>query len=210
MWHLRAEAQRQVRGAAIPAAQVSDVVEWIVDDAVGRRSINLTPGLDPIAEPSSLRRSDGTSVYRHTGRDHYTSRRVLEAEQLIVDAAGQFDALAWSPDDVELSVLAAILDGVPLNRGQQDMVSALATSGARVQLALAPAGSGKTTAMQVLANVWTEGGCNAIGLAPSAAAAAALAESTGMPCETLARSCTTSAMTPTRRSRPASGPAPCS
>ncbi|MCP6093688.1 AAA family ATPase, partial [Klebsiella pneumoniae] len=56
-----------------------------------------------------------------------------------------------------------------------------------MQLALAPAGSGKTTAMQVLANVWTEGGYNVLGLAPSAAAAAALAEATGMPCETLAK-----------------------
>lgn len=187
VWHLRAEAQRQVRGAAVPADRVDDVVEWIVDDAIGRLSINLTPELDPIAEPPALRRSDGTSVYRHTGPDHYTSRRVLEAEQRIVVAAGQFDGLAWSADDVELSLLAAILDGVPLNRGQRDMVASLATSGARVQLALAPAGSGKTTAMQVLANVWTEGGRNAIGLAPSAAAAAALAEASGMPCETLAK-----------------------
>ena len=55
--------------------------EWIVDDAIGRLSINLTPDVDPIPEPAGLRRSDGTSVYRHTGRDHYTSRRVLEAEQ---------------------------------------------------------------------------------------------------------------------------------
>ena len=187
VWHVRAETQRQVRGADVPADRVAEVVEWIVDDAIGRLSINLTPELDPITEPSVLRRSDGTSVYRHTGRDHYTSRRVLEAEQRIVEAAGRPPGLAWSADDVELSVLAAILDGVPLNRGQQDMVTALATSGARVQLALAPAGSGKTTAMQVLANVWTEGGQNAVGLAPSAAAAAALAEATGMPCETLAK-----------------------
>ena len=168
VWHVRAETQRQVRGADVPADRVAEVVEWIVDDAIGRLSINLTPELDPITEPSVLRRSDGTSVYRHTGRDHYTSRRVLEAEQRIVEAAGRPPGLAWSADDVELSVLAAILDGVPLNRGQQDMVTALATSGARVQLALAPAGSGKTTAMQVLANVWTEGGQNAVGLAPSA------------------------------------------
>ena len=187
VWHLRAEAQRQVRGAAVPADRMAEVVEWIVDDAVGRLSINLTPERDPINEPTALRRSDGTSVYRHTGRDHYTSLRVLEAEQRIVEAAGRFDGLTWSADDVEQSVLAAILDGVPLNRGQQDMVTALATSGARVQLALAPAGSGKTTAMQVLASVWTEGGHNAVGLAPSAAAAAALAEATGMPCETLAK-----------------------
>jgi conjugative relaxase-like TrwC/TraI family protein len=185
--HLRAEAQRHVRTAAVPADRVAEIAEWIVDDAVGRLSINLTPELDPINEPSALRRSDGTSVYRHTGRDHYTSRRVLEAEQRIVEVAGRFDGLAWSADDLELSVLAAILDGVPLNHGQQDMVTTLATSGARVQLALAPAGSGKTTAMQVLANVWTEGGCNAVGLAPSAAAAGALADATGIPCETLAK-----------------------
>jgi hypothetical protein len=76
---------------------------------------------------------------------------------------------------------------VRLNKAQETLVHAMATSGARVQLALAPAGSGKTTAMQVLANVWAEGGCNVLGLAPSAAASAALAEATGMPCETLAK-----------------------
>ena len=187
VWHLRAEAQRQVRDVAVPAERVAEVVEWIVDDAIGRLSINLTPDVDPIPEPAGLRRSDGTSVYRHTGRDHYTSRRVLEAEQRIVALAGRHDGLAWSPDEVELSVLAAVLEGARLNRGQEVLVTAMATSGARVQLALAPAGSGKTTAMKVLANVWTEGGCNVLGLAPSAAAAAALAEATGMPCETLAK-----------------------
>jgi len=41
--------------------------------------------------------------------------------------------------------------------------------------------------MQVLADVWAEGGLGGIGLAPSAAAAAALAEATDMPCETLAK-----------------------
>ena len=56
----------------------------------------------------------------------------------------------------------------------------MATSTARVQLALAPAGSGKTTAMRVRANVWKDGGLPILGLAPSAAAAAALAEATGM------------------------------
>lgn len=187
VWHLRAEAQRQVREVAIPADRVAEVVEWIVDDAIGRLSVNLTPDVDPIPEPTGLRRSDGTSVYRHSGRDHYTSRRVLEAEQRVVALAGRYDGTAWSHDDVELSVLASELDGVRLNRGQEVLVSAMATSGARVQLALAPAGSGKTTAMKVLANVWTEGGCNVLGLAPSAAAAAALAEAIGMPCETLAK-----------------------
>jgi len=54
-------------------------------------------------------------------------------------------------------------------------------------VALAPAGAGKTTAMRALAKVWTDGGGSVVGLAPSAAAAAALRDATGMPCETLAK-----------------------
>jgi len=169
------------------ADRLPDVVEWVVDDVLGRLSVNLSPDLDPVAEPSGLRRSTGASVYRHTGSEHHTSQRILDAEQRIVAAAGRCDGLAWPSDDVELSVLAARLDGVELNRGQEALVTVTTTSGARVQLALAPAGSGKTTAMQVLTNVWTQGGGNVVGLAPSAAAAAALAEATAMPCETLAK-----------------------
>ena len=187
VWHLRAEGQRQIRGAAIPAEQVATTVQLIVDDAIGRLSINLTPDLDPISEPGALRRSDGTSVYRHTDRDHYSSTRILDAEKRVVAAAARTDGFAWTGDDVELAVLAARVDGVELNEGQENLVRQMATSGRRVQLALAPAGAGKTTAMRVLAGVWTEGGLDVIGLAPSAAAAAALGDATGMRCETLAK-----------------------
>jgi len=176
-----------VRDVAVPADRLAEVVEWVCDDVFGRLSVNLSPDLDPIAEPTGLRRSDGQSVYRHTGREHYTSQRILDAERRIVTTAGRAGGFAWSADDVELSVLAARLDGATLNRSQEALVTAMATSRARVTLALAPAGSGKTTAMQVLASVWTEGGLNVVGLAPSAAAAAALGEATGMPCETLAK-----------------------
>ena len=51
------------------------------------------------------------------------------------------------------------------------MVRELATSGRRVQLAIAPAGTGKTTAMQVLARAWQDAGGTVLGLAPSAVAA---------------------------------------
>ena len=187
VWHLRAEAQRQVRDVEVPAGRVGEVVEWIVDDAIERLSINLTPDRDPIGEPATLRRSDGVSVYRHSGRDHYTSRRVLDAEQRIIAAAGRVDGFAWPAQEVELTVLAARLEGWRLNPGQERLVEVLATSGRRVALALAPAGSGKTTALRVLANVWIEGGCSVLGLAPSAAAAAALSGATGMPAETLAK-----------------------
>ena len=63
----------------------------------------------------------------------------------------------------------------------------MCSSGARVQLAIAPAGAGKTTAMRALTQAWTEDGGQVIGLAPSAAAAAVLAEQTGIRTDTLAK-----------------------
>ncbi|MFK5636029.1 MULTISPECIES: MobF family relaxase [unclassified Ornithinimicrobium] len=187
VWHLQAEAQRQVRGLNLHPRQVADVVGRLLDAATAARSVNLTPDLDPIAEPGVLRRSDGTSVYRHTGSDHYTSRRVLEAEQRITSAAGRTDGAALLPEDARLAVLEASVQGRDLNRGQVDLVLALACSGRRVQLVLAPAGSGKTTAVRVLADAWRGHVGPVIGLAPSAAAASVLAEATGIPSETLAK-----------------------
>jgi hypothetical protein len=61
------------------------------------------------------------------------------------------------------------------------------TAGVRLQLAIAPAGAGKTTAMRALTLAWTEDGGQVLGLAPSAAAAAVLAEQTGIRTDTLAK-----------------------
>ena len=63
----------------------------------------------------------------------------------------------------------------------------MCTSGARLQLAIAPAGAGKTTAMRALTLAWTQDGGQVLGLAPSAAAAAVLGEQTGIRTDTLAK-----------------------
>jgi DNA primase catalytic core len=63
----------------------------------------------------------------------------------------------------------------------------MATSRARLQLAIAPAGTGKTTAMQTLAAAWTEAGGTVVGLAPSAAAAAQLRDQIDGYTDTLAK-----------------------
>jgi conjugative relaxase-like TrwC/TraI family protein len=184
-WHMYAEAQRQVRDLDVPPEQLAPIVEHLVDEVTGRL-INLTPDHDPITEPAPLRRSDGVSVYRHTGADHFTSQRMLDAEQRIVDAAGRAGAAAPDPIDVELALMAAALGGPTLNDGQRELVRSLVADPRQVALALAPAGAGKTTAMSALTTVCRDLGYDVVGLAPSAAAAAVLGEATGMPTETLA------------------------
>jgi AAA domain len=78
-------------------------------------------------------------------------------------------------------------NGTALDAGQAALVRRMCTSGARLQLAIAPAGAGKTTGMRALTLAWTQDGGQVLGLAPSAAAAAVLAEQTGIRSDTLAK-----------------------
>jgi hypothetical protein len=99
--------------------------------------------------------------------------------------------------------MAAELNGPTLNAGQRELVHSLLTDPRQVALALAPAGSGKTTAMNSLARVARDLGYDIIGLAPSAAAAAVLTDATDIPAETLAKldDALTTAHAPTFRPR---------
>src|SRR4029450_3483541 len=123
-----------------------------------------------------LRRGDGSSVYPVAGADQYTSPRILDAEQRLVAAAGRHDGSAVDQVAVDLALLEMAANGTALDAGQAALVRQMCSSGARVQLAMAPAGAGRTTAMRALTLAWTEDGGQVIGLAPSAAAAAHLGE----------------------------------
>jgi AAA domain len=88
---------------------------------------------------------------------------------------------------LDLALLEMAANGTVLDAGQAALVRDMCRSGARLQLAIAPAGAGKTTAMRALTLAWTEAGGQVLGLAPSAAAAALLAEQTGIRTDTLAK-----------------------
>ena len=142
---------------------------------------------DPLTVPDGLRRSDGTSVYEVAGSQLYTSRAVLAAEQDLLDAARRTDGRRADHRSVDVALLEATANDVPLNAGQVQLVRELAGSGARCQLALAPAGTGKTTALRVLARAWLEDGGDLLALAPSAAAARVLRDATRVRTDTIAK-----------------------
>ena len=186
-WHVYAEAQRQVRAANVPTNQVSQVVDLLVSEVLDDHSVSMARPWDTISEPAELRRADGSSVYTQAGADLFTSSKVLAAEQRLVDAAGRHDGYAVEAASVDLALLESTANGITLNAGQATLVREMATSGARLQLAIAPAGSGKTTAMRALASAWADGGGTIIGLAPSAAAADALRSQIDTQTDTLAK-----------------------
>jgi hypothetical protein len=187
IWHVRAEAQRHVRTIDVGAEHAKPLMDLLVDEVLQHRSVALTAPPDAIEEPDALRRVDGSSVYTIAGADLYTSQRILDAEQRLVTVAGSRGGTVLDRTVVDLALLEMAANGTALDLGQASLVRQMCTSGARLQLAIAPAGAGKTTAMRALTLAWTEDGGQVIGLAPSAAAAAVLGEHTGIRSDTLAK-----------------------
>jgi AAA domain/TrwC relaxase len=174
--HVRAEAERACRRlAVVPDFLVEPVTERALSPA---NSVLLTvpPVID---EPEVLRRADGSSVYEVAGSRRYTSAAILDAERRILNEAACQDFRTIGSETVDLALLEAVANGIRLGPDQAEMVRQLATSGARVQLALAPAGSGKTLTLRTLAQAWAADGNTVIGLAPTAAAARVLRDELG-------------------------------
>ncbi len=184
---VRAEIERRVRYADVPLAHLDAVVEATLARALSPElSVRLGRD-DGISEPVALRRADGASVFKVAGAELYTSTAVLEAEARILVAAARADGATVTAEAVELALLEARANGIPINDGQADFVRSLATSGRRVQLGLAPAGAGKTTALGALAFAWTDSGGTVVGLAPTGRAADELRRSINAPTDTVAK-----------------------
>lgn len=184
-WHVRAEAERQARAAPVPLARLDTTVDTLVEHVVSDLSVPIDQP-DGVCVPAALRRIDGVSVYDVHGMTRHTSRRILDAEQTVLEAARRSDGRRVDPISVGLAVAEAAANR-RLDPSQAALVTALATSGARVQVALAPAGTGKTTTMRVLADAWRDSGGNVLGLAPSAVAAHELGYAIRDQADTLAK-----------------------
>jgi DNA primase catalytic core len=187
VWHVRAEAQRRARAAGIGLADLDQAVDRVVAAALSPAASIPLGVSDPVEEPEPLRRRDGSSVYTVAGSQLYTSTAVIDAERSLVTAAQQRDGRVLSDREIDLALLESTANGLTLNDLQAQMVRELGTFGARVQLAIAPAGSGKTTAMRTLTRAWTSNGGTVVGLAPSAAAAAGLRAEIETRTDTLAK-----------------------
>jgi len=185
--HVRAQAQRALRHANHPGGP--DLVNRIVASALGAHSITLTIDADTEKnEPEVLRRRDGCSVYTRHDTIVYTSAAIMAAERRILAAATLRGG--HTVDDINIGLALAETHanhGLILNQGQAALVRDMATSGARLQLALAPAGTGKTTAMAALAAAWRNSGGTVIGLAPTAGAAEVLAQDLAAATDTIAK-----------------------
>jgi len=177
--NLDAEARRQVRSAGVDPAVMQELADQVTVRAAGSEH-SIPIGMDTevaATVPEPLTRTDGQSIFRIAKGQLYTSPAILSAEARVVAAAGRLGGRVIDAGDVQIAELewSANNGGAVLNTAQAAMVTQIATNPAMLQLALAPAGTGKTTVMGVLARAWMSTGGHVLGLAPFASAAKELA-----------------------------------
>ncbi|OIQ94690.1 multifunctional conjugation protein TraI [mine drainage metagenome] len=188
-----AEAARTTRGLRMATPTDRHALHARVVDAVLERCVNLAaPELFTV--PATYQRPDGTPVFSRPAEDKYTDLRVLDAETRLIAATkttGAPVARRTAAHEVTCSpvTVAHGRGQVLLATDQADAVTAIATSGRRVDVLVGPAGTGKTTTLLALRRTWekTHGPGSVIGLAPSATAAGELADALGVTCENTAK-----------------------
>ncbi|MGD9961484.1 MobF family relaxase [Nocardioides sp.] len=186
-WNLWAEAARQTMGWRFASVEDREAITAMIVESAEGCSIALTPG-EVALSPAEFRREDGTSVFRPRHSVVYSSLETLAAEDRLLIGAEDRNA-AVVPAKVVRAVAVRPADRQQLSDQQTVALTAIATSGRRIDLLVGPAGAGKTTAMRALRGAWsTEHGTNSVvGLAPSAAAAQVLADDIGIACENTAK-----------------------
>lgn len=125
---------------------------------------------------------------RRVGESLFTSTELLGgAEKVLIDAAEATGAPHRPSEMLGVIQLRTEHHLGALAPDQRAAAEAVITSGRLLDVLVGPAGSGKTTTLAAVTSFWRQGIGSVVGLAPSATAARALAESLGVPCETTAK-----------------------
>jgi conjugative relaxase-like TrwC/TraI family protein len=179
-WNVEAEAHRQTAHLRVPDGQRETLIKALADAVINSGDTVALQAPAIVAEPPQLRRHSGESVFEEHNARRYTTEQTLREEAALVEWASRRDGHRLTPQTVE-----AAMGALRLNAGQRRMITEFAQSGLRVQLALAPAGAGKTTAMRVLAQAWRSASGRVYAFGPSARAAQELGEAIDAPPHTL-------------------------
>ena len=184
VWHRNHVATRVNMWAASQPGLVTDELRRnVLETALNRASISITPDVDTPALPELLN-PDGSSIYSPPAARLYTSAQVLEAEDLLVDAAHDINLPAATQEIFDTVVGEQELQ---LDPGQIALAQQVATSDQVLTVGIGPAGAGKTTAMRVATQAIARAGARTWGVTVSAAAAEQLETATGMPSVTIAK-----------------------
>jgi conjugative relaxase-like TrwC/TraI family protein len=133
----------------------------------------------------AVRLRDATDGPTRTSDARFASRTTLNAELGILAVAdtGRHDDVAV----VSYDTLRDIVLDRGLDSAQIDAVASLCSDGAVISVLVAPAGTGKTTALSAAVDAWQHGLHTVVALGPSARAARELSAATGLRGDTVAK-----------------------
>jgi conjugative relaxase-like TrwC/TraI family protein len=191
--NMTAEAARATRGLRMATTADRLELHTRVTDTALSRCVNLAAP-EVFTAPPDYRRLDETSVFSRPAEAKYTEVRILDAETRLLTATETTGAPAARRSDAHTVTSAPVPVAhsggpVTLASDQVDAVTTIATSGRRLDVLVGPAGTGKTTTLLALRRTWeaTHGRGSVVGLAPSATAAAELADALEIGCENTAK-----------------------
>ena len=187
-WHVQAEVQRLTRPVTVAPDQREDLVAAITAQALSRQSLQISaPDLNPA--PDASQRRDGESVYTVHGSTRYTSEALILAVEdrlLAANASRTGSATVASVLSAAQASLEA-LNGWTFDTAQVELASSFVCDDRLLVVGVGPAGTGKTTAMQLSAAALDLDGRALVAVAPSARAAAVLGAEVGVPATTIAK-----------------------
>ncbi|SEB29810.1 MobF family relaxase [Arthrobacter woluwensis] len=182
--NLIASTERLLRGVRVNAMEERiKLQELIVTDAT-EQAVSLTPARmgQPEGEDAFLIK-DSTSVFQTPTL--YTAQETLDTEQYLIS---RLHAEAHGIAEAhELLTEFRTKGGHALSGDQHQAAAAVLSSNRAVDAIIGPAGTGKTTTMRAVREAWESVHGRVVGLAPSAVAAAVLAEELDTGCENVAK-----------------------
>jgi conjugative relaxase-like TrwC/TraI family protein len=159
-------------------------VEGLTDRFLDSRHVLAVEGEPALAGPDTLRRGDGSLLVRPTG-EKYTTPELLACEAALVAGAQRRAGEGAGTVDAD-TVGRAIAARATLGADQAEMVRSLTRCGAGVQVVRAPAGTGKTYALDAAREAWAESGYRVVGATVAARAKVELAAQAGIESWTIA------------------------
>lgn len=193
--------EAHIRAAAFERLQRCDftsddgllaATDAVVKQVRDTHSILMT--IDPDEPPKKLQRRNGEALYNtlHMTTALYTSQAVLDAEDYVRQAARTPTAHILTRAAVDAAIAEIEREGkakngdtFEFNPGQRNIVRHLCMSGMQHDVAVGPAGAGKTTSMEAVVRAWTNDGRDVIALSPQKSAAEVLAADIGAPAATI-------------------------
>ncbi|WP_146252094.1 MobF family relaxase [Xylanimonas oleitrophica] len=186
-FNARAEVERLTRLVRFRPADRQQVIDAITEAALAL-CVPITPHryelpTDAAADPRLA--FAGHTVFDNPNLRLFTAQEVLDAEAFLASLP-KHHAVFVEPE--RLAQILAHWSEPPLAEDQADGVRHLAGDPHALTALVGPAGSGKTTTMRALHDVWTatHGPGSVLGVAPSARAAHELSASVGIDAHTLA------------------------